>query len=480
MGETQTFYKMLTDATQFASMLDILDKWGEVNKLRHNRIQRHFLKNRSLGSSVIDLVVKARQATMTTCIIADQLRINLARPSRHVTLMDLKSKTADIRAVADRMYESIPERLLIDNKPLRRPAMRVSNQDVSQFENGSRWALGTAGSFYIGRGTTFDVLVGSEVAFWKDAAEIVKGAQQAARYAIWRVYESTTNGAQGWFFDRVNEALDPKNNLYKVHFYPWWWVEEYQTPRLPGEVMVYEPDEADLVRRHGLKPEQIKWRRLGIQELGAIFQQEYPEDIHTCFLHSGFGYFGDVDQYFTAPSNAQPDATHTYVAGLDFGQQVDFTAFYILDATTNQFVDLLHINRERWSDIRAEIRRYIKKWNVRHMRAEANAMGSSEIEILRHECDEEGLEVSIWSFDMTASSKPALMRTYRSAMQDAGLRHPRSPLVLAEHRAARSKLTAKGWTLESPRDSAVDGTVTGHGDTVVAAALAWSAAIGIG
>jgi hypothetical protein len=471
--------RRLTTPSGFAPMVTIMDKWANLIPFRHNRLQRHFFQNYSLGTGMIDIVVKARQATITTSVLGETLRLTLTRATRSLTLMDKDKNTTAIREVLDRMYDSLPAEFDLGHRQIQKARRYTDNRTTSTYSNGSRWILGTAGSINVGRSQTTDILHGSEVAHWTDAKAIVKGAQQSARFAIWRLYESTANGAQGWFFDVAQQAKDPANRIYKLHFYPWWWTDEYRLPLLPGQRLVLDDKDKMLMAVHGLDLEQINWRQVMIAEMGFEFEQEYPEDIETCFLQSGLGYFGNVEGFFTASLSPVYDATHTYVAGLDFGQQRDWTVLYILDATTMQMVYMVRLRHESWKEMRTAVRLALAQWNVQLCLAESNAMGSSEIESLRNECDEAGMEITIWSFNMNAATKPPLMRTYRTAMHEGGLRHQDLPVVRAELRAARSKYTQKGWTVESPRDDSETGEFAGHGDTVVAGALAARAASGI-
>jgi hypothetical protein len=70
-------------------------------------------------------------------------------------------------------------------------------------------------------------------------------------------------GAQFW---RECEARG-----YRAVFFPWWECDRvtYRLPLLaPDELGTLEPEEQDLVARHGLDLEQIKWRRKKIAEYG--------------------------------------------------------------------------------------------------------------------------------------------------------------------------------------------------------------------
>jgi hypothetical protein len=188
-----------------------------------------------------------------------------------------------------------------------------------------------------------------------------------------------------------------------LHFYSWWWDADYRIPLEEGERLEYTEEENKLVTDNGLTPEQIKWRRNKVKELRDKFRQEYPEDPITCFLTSGNSYFGDLTGVYTATSNAVYNAEHEYVAGLDFGQTNDATAMIILDKTTKQMVDLLHVNKISWAEQRSRIAQIYRKWKCTQVCAEANSIGSVNIEAMQSD----GLNV--WPFQTTNTSKADAM-----------------------------------------------------------------------
>lgn len=470
------FKRILRSPSEFAQLLTIMDKEARTRRLHHNRAQADFFQHYSLGTRRTDIIVKSRQQGFTTGIVGELTRLAWTRPTRIISLIDTDKNTANIREMADRFYKHFPDVLDIDNgQMVRKPTRYVANDSLSRFENNSRWTIGTAGAKTTGVGSTIDVLHNSEMSKWLDDRAILVGAMQAAERAFWKVWEGTANGAIDGqlFYERAMQALDGDKD-YKLHFYAWWWTDEYQLPLDEGEVLLLTPEEAELIRLHNLTHEQIKWRRAKIRELGPEFFQEYPESVEGAFLHSGFGYFGDVSGFFSAPMPAAYDGTHEYVAGLDFSQltENDYLAMMIGDITASKHVDTLRINSGTFKQARAEIIRYIKKWNIKYIRAEKNG-ARGEIERLRDECAEAGLSVTIWSFDMSATSKPKLMHEYRAALQEGLLTLQDVPVIRAELRAAKGKETAKGWTVESARDK------NGHGDTVVAGALMWKAMCGL-
>lgn len=470
-SEKMQWARMMQNPIQFARLLTIIDKRGQRVRLKANRSQREFLSSVRLGERVTHIVVKPRQIGMTTIIHALNLCIAMThRDARIMTLFDKSEHTAPARQVVDRMYLSLPEEVVFsDCTSVCRPSVVTDNATTRRFENGATWSLATAGGKSTGRSRTLDVFHGSEVAHWTDPEAIASGALQAAEFAIFRVLESTANGAGDWFHNLALRALDGDKTL-RLHFSPWWWTEEYAVP-LPEEgIEPYSDDEQRLMGEHALSPQQIAWRREKQRALGSLFFQEYPEDVHTAFLTSGHGYFGDVDAAFSAPMPAERSATHYYVAGIDWGQQDDYTAVIVIDATSRSMVDMLRTRHASWAEMRREVRAILKRWDCTVALAESNAMGSSQIEQLRWELYEEGARCAVQSFAMTASSKPPLMQTLRMALNEGTLSLQNIPILKSELSAARAVQRAEGWTVESPRDG------TGHGDTVVALALAWRAA----
>lgn len=427
--------------------------------LVYNPLQHRYLKERTPR----DLILKPRQIGFTTCIQAEFRRYEWTRPASTMTLGKDDENTKELRRIADFFYDSLPDDF--------RPRRHYGNATLATYPGlSSRAVIATAGSTDAGRGGTRSHIHGSEVAFWVDAQKIMLGAMQAGSPS-WIVLESTANGAQGWFFERCMDALDGRG-VWKLHFYTWFDHDEYRIPLEPGEAIEYTDDEGVLAEKHGLTPEQINWRRFKIAEIGRLedFLQEYPEDPVECFKKSGLGYFGAIDHVFKIPYGLEYDATHRYVAGLDFGQQQDYTVLVIIDKTTLQQVDMLRVNRTSWADIRGRIRAMCKKWQVDLIFAESNSIGAGQIEAMLEEFyADDKLRTAIRKFETTAVSKPPLMSSLYSALHEGGLLLLDDSVIRHEFGAAVAKQTARGWTVESPRDE------SGHGDTVIAAALAWHA-----
>ncbi len=435
---------------------------GELVPFKPKRAQLELVENLT-GR---DLVLKARQVGISTVIQAWLFYQEMQGGARTLTLCHDDELTSDIRAMADCYYENYPEEA--------RPARKYANAKLTTYPDlNSRARIATVGGTAgqrKGRGGSNTHFHGSEVAFWPNASGVMSGAMQAGNPQI--VLESTPNGQRGWFYERCMEALD-KRGVWKLHFFPWWYEDEYREELEPGKVLTYTEEEQALVDKHGLTPEQIKWRRTKWSELasgegGETFPQEYPEDPHSCFLASGHSYFGNIETVYSAPQQPEPQKGHEYVGGLDFGQADDYTVLIILDASDSRMVDMLRVNKESWQDMRRRVSIMANKWGARVI-GEANSMGKTNTELLQSgELLKDGTliePVNLIAFDTTPASKPPLIQGLRVALHEEGLQLLNDPVLKHELRAYISKQTAGGhWTYEASEGA--------HDDTVIALALA--------
>ncbi|MCC6615923.1 MAG: hypothetical protein IT320_20805 [Anaerolineae bacterium] len=450
--------------------LRVLNKDQQIVPLVLNRAQRHLLDHLT-GR---DLVVKARQLGISTGIQAKFFIDATHTTARQATMAHDDPGTTMLREMQRTFYDELPEAL--------QPPRSTNNTTFTRYTDTKSVVFSSTagGTGAKGRAGSYSHFHGSEVAYWLRAAKLMAGVMQAIPMGQGLiVLESTGNGQQGWFYERVLAALDG-DPTFALHFYPWWWADEYRLT--PDGPLTLTDEEAALIEAHGLDMAQIAWRRAKQRELGAAFQQEYPEDVLSAFIASGAGYFTLRESMFTAPRDAVYLAGHRYVGGLDFGQANDYTVLSILDATTRQQVAILRINRLPWSEMRRQVIALCMAWGVSVLVAEANSMGSTNIEELVHEMDAAKCETRILAFDTTHASKTTAAAEYRLALEEGGLTllQPASGMGDGELRDAAavqrhelgaftSKQTPTGvWQLSAP-----DGE---HDDTVIAGILAWHGA----
>lgn len=429
------------------TFLWILSKNKNLVRLKWNRAQAHFNAHRTQR----DLILKARQLGFSTYIQGEMFRRTVTGTRATITLAHDNDTTQILRRMADRFWENCK---FGDVQP-RREYANAALATYPEFD--SEAIVATAGSKAKGRGGAYTDFHGSEVAFWVDAEKIVAGAMQGGNPDV--ILESTPNGAQGYFYELCMEAMD-KAGVWTLHFYPWWWDVEYKIILDEGEEITYTDEEIELVQKHNLTQEQIKWRRNKKKELKHLFVQEYPEDPITCFLTSGNSYFGDMSDLFIAPMSAEYDPGHEYVAGLDFGQTNDYTAMPILDMTAKKQVDLLHMRRLPWQEQRSRIINKYNYWNCSRIGVEMNSIGSPNAEALTNS----GLNVI--GFTTTNANKAEIMSDLYEAIHTGGWKLQGWPVQKQEMFTFVATQTATGiWRLAAEGD--------GHDDTVIGLAIAY-------
>lgn len=435
--------------------LKILDKEKRLIPLSPNRAQRHYMEHRSRRN----LILKARQLGLSTIEQATMFQKVATSTVSTITLAHDQETTQLLRRMTERYWDNMPESI--------RPRRKYANTKLSTYpDTGSESMIATAGNEKAGRGGTYSHMHGSEVGYWDDAEGLVSGVMQGGNPIV--TLESTPNGAQGYFYELCMAALN-KENDWTLHFYPWWWEEGYQIALNEGETLSYTDTEQALIGEHVLSAAQIKWRRLKQRELPNTFLQEYPEDPITCFLRSGYGFFGDLSGVFDVPSGSPGyDPAHRYVAGLDFGQSEDFTVLHVLDTIALAQVDMLRINQLPWLEMRKQIVGMCKKWHIATLVAEKNSMGGTNIEALTAELRSAGGDTVVHPFDTNNASKQRIMSDLNTALHEGGLRLLKHDAQQHEFAAFVAKQTISGtWQLAAKGNE--------HDDTVIAAALAWYA-----
>lgn len=408
-SELQAYYEPFrTDFIKYTNLLTISTKEGIKAPFRLKPIQREFVKNMS-GR---DIVLKARQMGFSTVIQAYHywaVTNNIGRNA--FTLAHDRPSTKQLRRKFQDFWSDMP--------PALRPQMTKNDKDTTEFgELGSSNFIGTAGNDSVGRGYTLHHIHGSEFAFWPDPETIFSGLVQAVplqneMQASSIIFESTPNGAEGTFYDMCMAALngDP---TWKLHVYPWWKDPTYQIPLHPKEKLKYTKEEKELIELHGLKPEQIKFRRAKISEFRSfgkeqLFFQEYIEDAYSCFLSGGNSRFdatelnrrlrtqvqepvATIGSYFDAKQKnhlpvvkiyKEPEEGRFYVIGADTSGGVgqDYASAIVRDWETNEQVATLRAQIEPIEQARMLIK-LGHMYNLAFMGVERNNTGLTVLEYL--------------------------------------------------------------------------------------------------
>ena len=275
----------LSKAQIIENLLKIDNKLGIVVPLKSNKMQRYYLDNKINRN----IILKHRQGGLSTIVLADMFTDSIIIPNTPCAV--ISHETRATQRLLDRVS------FFYDNMDEPKPTLGAdSRSEISFSKLHSSIYVGTAGSRAFGRGDTVRKALLSELAFYENARKILNGVQDAVGLYNELTIECSPNGEDGdgeVFYEEWCRAREGKSP-YKPFFFPWWWSEDYSIPlgsefALPedrGELS-FTPEEEELVLKHKLTEEQIRWRRWKIAEKQGLFWQEYPEDEVSCFITIG-------------------------------------------------------------------------------------------------------------------------------------------------------------------------------------------------
>jgi hypothetical protein len=253
----------------------------------HDRLQAQ-LKEKG---KVRAIILKGRQQGCSTYVQARYFHKTITnRGIKTFILTHEGQATKNLFEMTKRYYEYLPAGLC--------PRANRDSQKELKFETiDSGYAIGTAGAKGTGRSQTVQLLHGSEVAHWPNAAEHAQGLFQAVgdQSNTEIILESTANGI-GNFFHQSWVSAEQGRSDFQAIFVPWYWQPEYTAyyNQKAEEIFLSEEEEALLnaYQHNGMTREHIYWRRFKIgqfsndHEIGVkLFNQEYPTCAHDAFLN---------------------------------------------------------------------------------------------------------------------------------------------------------------------------------------------------
>ncbi len=259
---------------EVAELLQVRGRDGRCCPLMANTVQRAL--EQAWGQQ--NIVLKARQMGITTWVAARFfLKTISATGVMTVQVAHTREAAEGIFRMVQRFWEHLPE-------GLRKGTLRRSRANAGQMrfpELDSEFRILSAGDEGAGRGLTIQNLHCSELSRWPgDARETLAGLRAALTPGGELVMESTPNGASGCFYDEWRKAQE---NRAVRHFFPWWLEGAYEG----STVTDFTEEEEELVRKHGLRPEQIGFRRSLEANFRGLRVQEFAEDAESCFKTSG-------------------------------------------------------------------------------------------------------------------------------------------------------------------------------------------------
>jgi len=363
-------------------------KAGEGN-FKLNRAQREY----SRRCTKQNIVLKARQLGMTTYVGARFFAQTIMRKGvLSMQVAHSREAAEDIFRIVGRFWDHLPE-------DLRKGRLKTSHRNVHELvfpEIDSEFVISSAEE-NAGRGRTIHHLHCTEVSRWGASGEEALASLRAALVPDGEiVLESTPNGAGGLFYEEWQQAAETG---YTTHFFPWWFEDIYVSE--PGPEFQLTEEEAELAQLHGLRLEQVAWRRHQWATLRRLAVQEFAEDPVSCFRAAGECVFelDAVDEAFQAagdPVEAKDNGrlliwyprepNRQYVIGVDpagGGIDGDFSCAQVIDRETGMQCAELHGHYPP-KELAEELVKLGKAYNNALLAVERNNHGGSVLAHLHH------------------------------------------------------------------------------------------------
>jgi hypothetical protein len=201
-----------------------------------------------------------------------------------------------------------------------------------------------------------------------------------------------------------------------------------------------------------IRAEEIEAAKQGMPE--RFFRQEYEAE----FLDDGGVVFRNIQNVCMGEAEAAWQSGQSYVFGVDWGKDKDFTCVSVMTKEGRQ-VYLERFNQIGWEIQRGRLAHLHDRFKPYVILAEANSIGSVNIEALRNE----GLPIQ--GFMTTAKSKAPLIETLALAMERDEVTLLHDPVLIHELMTYGVTRTGYHWQYSAPSG--------GHDDTVMATALSY-------
>ena len=276
--------------------LSIKTKAGELISFKLNSIQKKIIaKIRELqaeGKPIRIWILKARQMGCSTLIEAIIYAYTSQRQNINSLILSNDSKGSGYLFDMSKLYhEKVAKEFQYE--------LKKSNALKLEFEGRhSQILIDTADNLDAGRKYTFQIAHLSEIAYYKHADVLMLGLNQAIPELpdTIEIGETTANGYGGYFCTEWHKAKRGETDWTPL-FFAWFEMLEYSMPVPNGWVindlnkMAKGDNEQAVMTKHGLKIEQMVWRRFFIINKcgGSLdkFNQDYPATDEEAFLVSG-------------------------------------------------------------------------------------------------------------------------------------------------------------------------------------------------
>lgn len=298
-----------------------LARLGDVMNYAQEDFIREVERQINTRGSVRIIVLKARQLGISTIIEAIIFALSVMFRDYQSLIISHESDSAEhILGMTKRYWTTYTWKDMHDEQYNGRKQLAWGDLQ-------SNIVVATAKNTSAGRSKTLHALHASEVAFWDDPLELIRGLRQAipSQGITMIFYESTANGVGNFFHQTWNRASHNQSE-FVPKFYPWHLHPEYTAQYVPVDeqarfAMLGELDEEEkTLVEMGVSEGRLIWRRYAIAELcgGDIdtFHQEYPTTPDEAFLSTGRNVF-DINNLNAHFQEMRPRRGYLYRKGND-------------------------------------------------------------------------------------------------------------------------------------------------------------------
>ncbi len=282
----------------------ILTKDKRLVTFKPNPIQEKLLEYkrecREAKKPIRFIVLKARQGWVTTEEVIDALDEVLFYKNVDATITAHNiGKSQEIFRIAKYAYDKLPDKILMSNGSIwEKPKAKYASKTELFFEkNNSRIKI-----VRDTRSITPSRVHITELAFMQDAQESLTAIEWGIPDSASISFETTANWV-AWvgstFYNLWKDNYNKPWALYKTFFFPWYYVEEYQSD-LPLKTLDKDYYRLEIERyqwrleRLELSEQKISWYLQKAKKLWREVEQEFPIAPEDAFMATNNSVF-DID-----------------------------------------------------------------------------------------------------------------------------------------------------------------------------------------
>lgn len=295
------FDMVMDDFKAFAkNFIKIVDNEGNTIPFLLNKEQAEFVDT----MQKFNIIAKSRQIGFSTMSLGICLYNAVKYHNTNYMIVSLSGESVTS------LFEKL--KFMNDNLPREKypfPKTMRDNRGELVLENGSRVQVAASDGKSIGRGSTFQYILISEMAFYQgDQSKVLTSLEQAlAKNNTSRlVIETTANGTANYYYDLFMRSWKGKTN-YKAFFYGWtsdaykeqfrfehdiaeeWYKLQNKGQRLMGKDLT---EEEKRIHDMGANLRMLMWRQWKLSSMNLLdFQTEFPSYPEEAFKTSGQNVF---------------------------------------------------------------------------------------------------------------------------------------------------------------------------------------------